>query len=47
LKLIDLDMRCLKRPFADQSQGRIRLEAEAMLGLLAARPGKAELRCFF
>ena len=33
--LIYLDMRCLKRPFDDQSQPRIRLETEAVLGLLA------------
>ena len=29
-------MCCLKRPFADQSQPRIRLESEAVLSLLAA-----------
>jgi len=34
--LIYLDMCCLKRPFDDQSQPRIRLEAEAVLGLLGA-----------
>jgi len=34
--LIYLDMCCLKRPFDDQSQPRIRLEAEAVLALLAA-----------
>jgi predicted nucleic acid-binding protein len=33
--LIYLDMCCLKRPFDDQSQVRIRLESEAVLGLLA------------
>ncbi|MGB7159833.1 MAG: hypothetical protein WBD40_17330 [Tepidisphaeraceae bacterium] len=33
--LIYLDMCCLKRPFDDQSQPRIRIEAEAVLGLLA------------
>lgn len=33
--LIYLDMCCLKRPFDDQSQPRIRLETEAVLGLLA------------
>jgi hypothetical protein len=33
--LIYLDMCCLKRPFDDQSQPRIRLESEAVLGLLA------------
>src|SRR5689334_12036522 len=29
-----LDMCCLKRPFDDQSQPRIRLESEAVLALL-------------
>lgn len=38
--LIYLDMCCLKRPFDDQSQPRIRLEAEAVLGLLAAESGE-------
>src|SRR5437763_6394095 len=33
--LIYLDMCCLKRPFDDQSQSRIRLESEAVLSLLA------------
>jgi len=33
--LIYLDMCCLKRPFDDQSQPRIRLESEAVLGLVA------------
>jgi hypothetical protein len=33
--LVYLDMCCLKRPFDDQSQPRIRLETEAVLGLLA------------
>jgi hypothetical protein len=33
---IYLDMCCLKRPFDDQSQPRIRLETEAALALLAA-----------
>jgi predicted nucleic acid-binding protein len=33
--LIYLDMCCLKRPFDDQSQPRIRLETEAVLSLLA------------
>ena len=33
--LIYLDMCCLKRPFDDQSQPRIRLETEAVLTLLA------------
>lgn len=32
---IYLDMCCLKRPFDDQSQPRIRLETEAVLALLA------------
>ena len=31
-----LDMCCLKRPFDDQSQPRIRLESEAVLALIAA-----------
>lgn len=34
--LIYLDMCCLKRPFDDQSQLRIRLESESVLALLAA-----------
>ena len=34
--LLYLDMCCLKRPFDDQSQSRIRLETEAVLGLMAA-----------
>jgi hypothetical protein len=33
---IYLDMCCLKRPFDDQSQPRIRLETETVLALLAA-----------
>jgi len=33
---IYLDMCCLKRPFDDQSQPRIRLESEAVLALIAA-----------
>lgn len=33
--LIYLDMCCLKRPFDDQSQARIRLETEAVLSLLS------------
>lgn len=33
---IYLDMCCIKRPFDDQSQPRIHLESEAVLGLLAA-----------
>jgi hypothetical protein len=40
--LIYLDMCCLKRPFDDQSQPRIRLETEAVLGLLGAE--SAEVR---
>jgi len=31
-----LDVCCLKRPFDDQGQFRIRLEAEAVLALLGA-----------
>jgi len=38
--LIYLDMCCLKRPFDDQSQPRIRLESEAVLGLLAVECDK-------
>ena len=34
--LIYLDMCCLKRPFDDQSQQRVRLETEIVLGLLAS-----------
>lgn len=34
--LLYLDMCCLKRPFDDQSQPRVRLEAAAVLSLLAA-----------
>ena len=34
--LVYLDMCCIKRPFDDQLQPRIRLESEAVLGLLAA-----------
>jgi hypothetical protein len=41
--LVYLDMCCLKRPFDDQSQPRIRLESEAVLGLLAAEPEKIRL----
>jgi hypothetical protein len=33
--LIYLDLCCLKRPFDDQSQSRVHLESEAVLGLLA------------
>jgi hypothetical protein len=36
--LIYLDMCGLKRPFDDQSQPRIRLESEAVLGLLSCEP---------
>lgn len=38
--LIYLDMCCLKRPFDDQSQPRVRLEAEAVLALLAAESAR-------
>lgn len=31
-----LDVCCLKRPFDDQAQARIRIETEAVLGILAA-----------
>jgi hypothetical protein len=31
-----LDICCLKRPFDDQAQPRVRIETEAVLGLLAA-----------
>ncbi len=34
--VVYLDICCLKRPFDDQAQPRIRLEAEAVLGLLAS-----------
>jgi hypothetical protein len=40
--LVYLDMCCLKRPFDDQSRPRIRLEAEAVLTVLARE--SAELR---
>lgn len=33
--VIYLDVCCLKRPFDDQAQPRIRIETEAVLGLLA------------
>jgi hypothetical protein len=36
--LVYLDMCCLKRPFDDQSQPRIRLETEAVLNILALEP---------
>ncbi len=38
--LIYLEMCCLKRQFDDQSQLRIRLETEAVLGLLAMEPDR-------
>lgn len=34
-----LDMCCLKRPFDDQAQPRIRLESEAVLALISAPAG--------
>ena len=37
-----LDMCCLKRPFDDQSQPRVRLGAEAVLSLLAAESATLE-----
>jgi PIN domain len=37
-----LDMCCLKRPFDDQAQPRIRLESEAVLALLSAPAAKIE-----
>ena len=40
--LIYLDMCCLKRPFDDQSQPRIRLESEAVLGLLAMESARCQ-----
>lgn len=40
--LIYLDMCCLKRPFDDQSQPRIRLETEAVLGLLGMEPDRVQ-----
>lgn len=40
--LIYLDMCCLKRPFDDQSQSRIRLESEAVLGLLSCEGRSVE-----
>jgi predicted nucleic acid-binding protein len=39
---VNLDMCCLKRPFDDQSQPRVRLEAEAVLSLLAAESATLE-----
>ncbi len=41
--LIYLDMCCLKRPFDDQSQLRIKLETEAALGLLGAESDSVRL----
>lgn len=38
-----LDICCLKRPFDDQSQPRIRLETEAILSLIAALEPKSFL----
>jgi len=35
-----LDICCLKRPFDDQVQPRVRLETEAVLGLLAEDPSR-------
>jgi len=41
---IYLDVCCLNRPFDDQSQNRVRLEAEAVLSILEmADTGKLEL----
>jgi hypothetical protein len=37
-----LDMCCLKRPFDDQAQPRIRLESEAVLALLGASADRVE-----
>lgn len=37
-----LDICCLKRPFDDQTQPRIRLESEAVLNLLSLPPERAE-----
>ena len=39
---IDLDLCCLKRPFDDQSQPRIRLESEAVLALLRQAGDRTE-----
>jgi hypothetical protein len=38
--LVYLDICCLKRPFDDQTQARVRLEAEAVLALLALDESK-------
>lgn len=35
-----LDICCLKRPFDDQAQPRIRIETESVLGLLGADPSR-------
>lgn len=39
---IYLDICCLKRPFDDQTQERIRLESEAVLTILGAPPDKVQ-----
>lgn len=39
-----LDICCLKRPFDDQSQPRIHLEAEAVLALLWRRDSRTSMR---
>jgi hypothetical protein len=39
--VVYLDICCLKRPFDDQAQARVRLETEAVLGLLAEDPSRA------
>lgn len=38
-----LDLCCLKRPFDDQAQARIRLESEAVLAILGTAGGQVEL----
>jgi hypothetical protein len=39
-----LDLSCLKRPFDDQAQGRVRLETEAVIQLLAlGKAGRLEI----
>jgi hypothetical protein len=43
MRTIYLDACCINRPFDDQSQARIRLEAEAVL-LLLAEIGEGKLR---
>ena len=41
---IDFDMCCLQRPIDDQTQLRVRVEAQAVLGILAlCEDGRAEL----